>query len=104
MKEKDQLSVTYPSSSFWCSLVDGVKWVKKALELTIVPFNQRCNLSDAEEVLEESKVYILYPFSVSLITHYVYEASLVQLKFWFPLPHFMLLFMNNEIIFTVLSV
>lgn len=79
MKEKDQLSITYPSGSFWCSLVDGVKWVKKALELTIVPFNQRCNLSDAEEVLEESKrLKVSFPVMVDRLANAIEKNKLWQ--------------------------
>lgn len=53
------LPVSYSSSSLFSSLIDGVNWLKKAAEIC-VPFNRRkFKLSDAEEVLGQSQVFLV---------------------------------------------
>lgn len=71
MKVAEQLPHKCASGPLCSSLIDGVKWLKKALEAIAAPHNfKRCKLSDAEEVLADSQVHFF--------VHGV--ASLYQLK------------------------
>uniref|UniRef100_A0A2P2MIU6 Lysine-specific demethylase rbr-2 n=1 Tax=Rhizophora mucronata TaxID=61149 RepID=A0A2P2MIU6_RHIMU len=56
MKTAEDFSGTCVSGLLWSSLIDGVKWLRKALGIIPVASNfERCKLSDAEEFLAESK-------------------------------------------------
>lgn len=61
MAVAEGLSTRCFSSMLWNSLVHGVKWLKRALEVisALCKF-KRCKLSDVEEVLAGCKVLELY--------------------------------------------
>lgn len=63
MKAAEQLPHKCASGPLCSTLIDGVKWLKKALEAIAAPHNlKKCQLSDAEEVLVDSKVYFFVRF------------------------------------------
>lgn len=49
-------NATYAERSFWRSLVDGVNWLKQAVEILGSSNIKRFNVSDVEEALRQSKV------------------------------------------------
>lgn len=62
---------TYASSALWCSLVEGVKWLKHATKVISVSCNfGRCKLSEAEEVLSNSQVLF---FALFVVFSYLYS-------------------------------
>ncbi|KAJ9550078.1 hypothetical protein OSB04_022621 [Centaurea solstitialis] len=57
--------VTYTSRPFWRSLVDGINWLKKGLEILGPCSLKRFDLSDVEETLRQSKIIkISFPLIV----------------------------------------
>lgn len=66
---------TYASSALWCSLVEGVKWLKHATKVISASCNfGRCKLSEAEEVLSNSQVLFLVLFVVfSYLNSYIFS-------------------------------
>lgn len=62
MEEAEHLPGTFASGSLWSSLIDAVKWLRQASGAVSARSNsERCNLSDAEEILASSQVH-LYNF------------------------------------------
>jgi histone demethylase JARID1 len=58
MEAAENLSVIGVSGTLWSALIDGVKWLRKALGVISLPGNfERFKLSDAEVVLAESQVF-----------------------------------------------
>ena len=71
MESVGHLPITCASSALCSSLIDGVKWLKRASEVIPVSCNhKRCKLSDAEEVLSEVQVFNRFIFIFTFI-HYV---------------------------------
>ena len=69
MEYAEHLPVTCASSALCSSLIDGVKWLKKASEVIPVSCNGKiCKLSDAEEVLSEVQVFNLFVLSSHVFT------------------------------------
>lgn len=69
MEHAEHLHSTFVSSALCSSLIDGVKWLKKALEVIPVASNhKRCKLSDVEEVLSELQVINLCCLSSQTFT------------------------------------
>lgn len=66
MENAEHLPVTCASSALCSSLIDGVKWLKKASEVIPVSCNGKiCKLSDAEEVLSEvQRIKVSFPLMV----------------------------------------
>ncbi|RVW16302.1 hypothetical protein CK203_067733 [Vitis vinifera] len=66
MEYAEHLPVTCASSALCSSLIDGVKWLKKASEVIPVSCNGKiCKLSDAEEVLSEvQRIKVSFPLMV----------------------------------------
>lgn len=57
MKASELLSRTFASGILWSSLIDGLKWLRRASEVVSPHCNsKRCSLSDAVEVLAISQV------------------------------------------------
>ncbi|KAI3713400.1 hypothetical protein L1987_71977 [Smallanthus sonchifolius] len=57
--------VTHADRSFWRSLLDGVNWLKQAVEILGSSNVKRFNLSDVEEALRQSKmIKISFPLVV----------------------------------------
>ncbi|XP_024995655.1 uncharacterized protein LOC112528803 isoform X4 [Cynara cardunculus var. scolymus] len=57
--------VIYTSRPFWRSLVDGINWLKKAVEILDPCSLKRFDLSDVEETLRQSKIIkISFPLIV----------------------------------------
>ncbi|KAF8412259.1 hypothetical protein HHK36_000220 [Tetracentron sinense] len=71
MADVKHLPAACTSSVLERSLIDGVKWLKKVLEVIPVPCNQRiCTLSDVEEVLEESqRIKVSFPGMVNRLAN-----------------------------------
>lgn len=61
MAVAEGLSTRCFSRILWNSLIHGVKWLKRALEVISAPCKfKRCKLSDVEEVLAECQVFKLH--------------------------------------------
>lgn len=75
---------TYASSALWCSLVDGVKWLKHATKVISASCNfGRCKLSEAEEVLSNSQVlssFFLLSFHIYIL---IYSVELNTWILWY---------------------
>ncbi|XP_010545786.1 PREDICTED: lysine-specific demethylase 5C isoform X2 [Tarenaya hassleriana] len=71
--------LTCPSSSLWSFLVEGIKWLKRALEVLSFPEDlRRCKLGDAEEILKDSKgTDILYHATVGQL-----QSAICKHKLW----------------------
>ena len=63
MEVAPHLPVTYTLSSLVSLLIDGVYWLKKAAEICALCSHRKFKLSDAEEVLEQSKVFLVFSSS-----------------------------------------
>ncbi|XP_012086902.1 lysine-specific demethylase 5B isoform X2 [Jatropha curcas] len=78
METSEKLSVACTCSSLWSSLIDGVKWLRKALEVISLPSNfQRCKLSEAEEVLVKSeRINVSFPIVVDQLVNAIEKHKL----------------------------
>lgn len=56
LEDAERHNVTYNSRPFWRSLIDGINWLKQAVEILGPCSLKRFNLSDVEEALRQSKV------------------------------------------------
>nr|XP_043640227.1 lysine-specific demethylase 5D isoform X2 [Erigeron canadensis] len=56
LEDAERHNVKYASRSFWKSLVDGLTWLKRAVEILGPCKVQRFNLNDVEEALRQSKI------------------------------------------------
>ena len=65
MEVAPHLPVTYASSSLVSLLIDGVNWLKKAAKIHASCCRRKFKLSYAEEVLEQSKVYLVFSLFLS---------------------------------------
>ena len=65
MEVAPHLPVTYASSSLVSLLFDGVNWLKKAAKIHASCSRRKFKLSYAEEVLEQSKVFLVFSFFFS---------------------------------------
>ncbi|KAJ8766205.1 hypothetical protein K2173_021722 [Erythroxylum novogranatense] len=76
----ENLSASCVSGTFWSSLIAGVKWLKKAVRVISVPSKiERSSLSDAEEVLAESKMECLsFPVMVDQLVNAIEKHKLWQ--------------------------
>ncbi|KAG6685054.1 hypothetical protein I3843_12G093300 [Carya illinoinensis] len=80
MKVAEQLPHKCASGPLCSSLIDGVKWLKKALEAIAAPHNfKRCKLSDAEEVLADSQcIKVSFPVMVGQLQNSIQKHKLWQ--------------------------
>ncbi|XP_048230426.1 lysine-specific demethylase 5B isoform X3 [Ricinus communis] len=80
MDASDNLSVTHVSYPLWSSLMDGVKWLRKALGAISVQSNfERWKLSEAEELLEKAQVInISFPVVVDQLVNSIHKHKLWQ--------------------------
>ena len=67
MKDAEQLPHACASGPLCSSLVAGIRWLKQASEAISVPHLnfKRCKLSDAEEVLADSQVFVFADYVTS---------------------------------------
>lgn len=72
MKDAEQLPHERASGPLCSSLIDGIRWLKQASEAISVPhFSfKRCKLSDVEEVLAVSQVFVF--------AHYITSSYLLK--------------------------
>ena len=55
----ENLCGTFAPSALWGSLVEGLKWLEHATKVISASCNStRCTLSEAEEVLAKSQVFL----------------------------------------------
>ncbi|CAL9030117.1 unnamed protein product [Prunus brigantina] len=75
---------TYASSALWCSLVEGVKWLKHATKVISASCNfGRCKLSEAEEVLSNSQsLSVSFPLMFGQV-----ESAIQKHKYWLEQVH-----------------
>lgn len=60
MEFVERIPVTCASGALCTVLLDGMRWVKRAVEVIHVPPTYRnCSLRDAEEILSSCQVFIL---------------------------------------------
>ncbi|KAJ6703596.1 LYSINE-SPECIFIC DEMETHYLASE [Salix viminalis] len=78
MEAAENLSVISVSGTLWSALIDGVKWLRKALGVISLPGNfERCKLSDAEAVLAESQsIHISFPLMVNQLVNAIHKHKL----------------------------
>ncbi|KAJ9173612.1 hypothetical protein P3X46_016729 [Hevea brasiliensis] len=80
LEASENLSITCVPSSLWSSLIGGVKWLGKALELIHMRSNfERCRLSEAEEVLAKSQsLNVSFPMVVDQLVNAIQKHKLWQ--------------------------
>lgn len=80
LEDAEKHHVAYASRPFWRSLVDGMNWLKKALEI-LGPCNdnKRFDLSDVKETLRQYKVLVIILSSVNM--RLVAETLFILFKF-----------------------
>eukprot|EP00258_Populus_trichocarpa_P036652 XP_024452671.1 lysine-specific demethylase 5B isoform X1 [Populus trichocarpa] len=78
MEAAENLSVIGVSGTLWSALIDGVKWLRKALGVISLPGNfERFKLSDAEVVLAESQsIQISFPLMVNQLVNAIHKHKL----------------------------
>lgn len=68
MEVSNQLPATYASCTLYTLLIDGVNWLKNALEI-LPPCNDRqIKVDDAEEVLGLSQVFHWFVFCLDYLS------------------------------------
>ncbi|PSS11412.1 Lysine-specific demethylase [Actinidia chinensis var. chinensis] len=77
MEVAPHLPVTYASSSLVSLLIDGVYWLKKAAEIRAPSSRRKFKLSDAEEVLEQSKrIKVYFPLMICQLFNAIKKHNL----------------------------
>ncbi|XP_057511416.1 lysine-specific demethylase JMJ17-like [Actinidia eriantha] len=77
MEVAPHLPVTYASSSLVSLLIDGVYWLKKAAEIRAPCSRRKFKLSDAEEVLEQSKrIKVYFPLMICQLFNAIKKHNL----------------------------
>ncbi|GAV57946.1 PHD domain-containing protein/ARID domain-containing protein/JmjC domain-containing protein/JmjN domain-containing protein/zf-C5HC2 domain-containing protein/PLU-1 domain-containing protein [Cephalotus follicularis] len=78
MEAAENLSVMGAAGTLWSSMIEGVRWLKKASEMVSTPLNfKRCKLSDAEQVLAEAEVVkISFPVMVGQLVDSIQKHKL----------------------------
>ncbi|XP_047341100.1 lysine-specific demethylase 5B [Impatiens glandulifera] len=66
----ETLPITHVSSSLFNSLFEGLKWIKKSIEISFVCNSRKFMISDAEEAIEESqKLNVSFPLMVAQLVN-----------------------------------